>query len=101
MLFFFKIEANEISKVDEHTYYNNICWKLKKPCLGITHFIEHYDDVSDCPDCFLGVIEDDNFKCKMIGEMSRGIDETYVGFGGVYFDVYVHSPEVYFRKEHA
>lgn len=50
-----RIEANEIELDSEHTYYNNICWRLKKPLMGVSHFVEHYDDVNDVPDCYFGV----------------------------------------------
>ena len=91
-----KIEANEIDFVPELTYYNNVHWKLKKPFMGFTHFVEKYDDVYDTPDYLFGNIKDGEFVELLRGEGARGIDDIYVGFGGVWFDVYINVPEQYF-----
>jgi len=96
-----KIEANEITYLEHLSYYNNICYELKKPFMGLTHFIEKYDDVNMCPDCIFGVVVNGKFKEMLHGEMDRGIDEVYKGFGGVWYNVYVNYPQQYFKEDNA
>jgi len=98
MRVYFEVEANEIEKVPELTYYNNIMWKFTKPNkLGITHFVEHYDDVNDWPSYNLGVLVAGEFKCLGTGE-GKPIPEDKIGFGGVFTQIMVYYPENFLKE---
>jgi hypothetical protein len=83
----FKIEANEILYDYKNSHYNNVCWELKKPIGNITHFIEHYDDVYQTPECIFGNIMDADFLPLIYGDFDRAIEEETLGFGGIWYDV--------------
>ena len=97
MQMLFKIEVNEITYLEHFSYYNNICYELKKPFMGLTHFVEKYDDVSICPDCIFGVIVNGEFKEMLHGEMDAPIENTTTG--GIWYNVYVNYPQQYFKEQ--
>ena len=93
MRVYFEVEANEIEKVPELTYYNNIMWKFTKHNkLGITHFVEKYDDVNDYPFYELGTLVDGTFECLATGE-GDPIPKDKIGFGGVFTQILMYYPE--------
>lgn len=86
-----KIEMNEISHCEALTHYNSIVWKLhSRNDLGITHFIEKYDDVSDSPDYALGTYFNDKFVVKAQG-YGDSIYDTNLGIGGIFVDICIES----------
>lgn len=80
------IEANEIEQVDELSSYNNIVWKLARPTLGLTHFKEVYDDVSEYPVYHFGIIENNRFKSILQGD-GDPIPLDKIGVGGVWVEI--------------
>ena len=97
MRVYLEVEASEIEKVPDLTYYNNIMWKFTKHNkLGITHFVEKYDDVNDYPFYELGTLVDGTFECLATGE-GDPIPVDKLGFGGVSTMIMVHYPENLFK----
>lgn len=86
-----KVEANEIRKVDEMTYYNHIVWELTRhDKMGITHIKEIYDDVSDYPRYELGIVLDGKFKTLLAGE-GDPMPVKDLGFGGVWTEIGIYT----------
>jgi hypothetical protein len=86
-----KIEMTEISHCEALTHYNYIVWKLHtRNALGITHFIEKYDDVSDSPDYALGTYVNDEFVTKAQG-YGDSIYNNNLGIGGIVLDICIES----------
>ena len=88
----FQIQSNEIKKDPDNSYYNNICWEFKNPKFGFTHFYEIYDDESNTPVYEFGILENDKFIWSVTGE-GDPIDDTKIGWSGVYTEVRIHRPE--------
>ena len=90
---YFKFEANEIEKVESLSRYNHLVWRLKKRNdFGITHFVEKYDDVNDCPTYEFGAMDDEGFTVLASGE-GDPVPEDKIGCGGVWTEVCLHYPE--------
>jgi len=92
-----EFEANEIEKVSRLTYYNNVMWKfIRHNELGLTHFKEIYDDVSDYPRYEFYIMNDGKFK-YIAGGDGDPIPVESLGFGGVWISVDIHYPESLFN----
>jgi hypothetical protein len=90
----FRIEANEIEHAPELSVYNNRYWKFTKHNpLGFTHFKEKYDDVSNYPEYFFGVVIDGKFVSQAYG-VGDPIPEDRLGFGGVWTEVWIQRPDL-------
>lgn len=83
-------EARDIKGKDErYTHYNHIAYEFKAPLFGIiTHIVEKYDDVCDCPVMQLAMIVDGELE-KWGHLESTPIDTTKLNTGGVYYEVEV------------
>jgi hypothetical protein len=91
MEIYVKIEMNEIIFCKGLSHYNYLVWKLhSKNALGITHFIEKYDDVSDDPEYTLGTYVNDEFVVKAQG-YGDSIYNKNLGIGGIFVDICIES----------
>ena len=94
MNIYFEFEANEIEPVATMSHYNYAMWRMiRANKLGVTHFAEVYDDVSDTPAYELGVVVDGSFVSLLYGE-GDPVPEGRIGCGGVFTKIQLFNPEM-------
>jgi len=82
-----RIATVDIEPCPEWSVYNYNVYRFKQSNkYAVTHIVEIYDDVSECPVYHLGVYENYRFVHKMSGE-GESVPENKFSMGGVWFDV--------------
>ena len=84
-----KFETRELKPRPDLTVYNHIHYDIiRRNNMDLTHLIEKYDDVNECPTFELGYFDGNGkFVCKLYGEGDNGIPENSFTCGGIWVEI--------------